>query len=577
MRLDARYGAAILALAASLARAERFAELEVSQMPPDPGETVFGYAEHRFRIANDGAQARAVTIELNSVTDPFVSLRRTVVVGPRSAAVLAIWQPALMMNYVPHALIFSDGRRVGRLEMGVSHFSHGGHYWRSDTPLVLTGRSLDALHLELLFTPTAPAESSAASSSPSPPTVRFARAEQAVGAWSPHWLAYSRYDGVALSAEEYQQAPDGVRDALRRYTEAGGTLLIFGAGPPDAARAGERLRVRPVGFGAILYGRDTDAAAYGDGDVREIAARLNVYRQSDQWRRRLSLDGLPGLRGAFARGIPFRTIFLLMLVFGVTIGPLNLFYAHRRRRPVQLLWTTPALSFTATALLLAWGLLSEGTTPSARLESLTLLDQSERRAATLGLIAWYCPIAPAGGLRFSADTEIEIAGERDQGGYVLDWTRDQHLARGWVSARTPAAVFARKVEPRRERLRVAREGDRLRVVNGLGADIASLWLADRDGRIHQGIGIPAGAEALLDPRGLRAAASPTYTGSYGLGGEPWAAAWEALTNDPAAALRPGEYLALLDDSPFLETGLEGRLKAQRRARVLGVLGPEDLP
>ena len=577
MRPRALHRLAILALAASLARAERFGELDVVQMPPDPGETVFGYAEHRFRVANDGAQPRAVTIELSSTAGPGVTLRRTVVVGPRSAAVVALWQPALPMSHVPHAEVFSDARRVGRLELGNPYFPHGGYYWRSDSPLVLTGRSLDAPRLEARFAPPAPPTPPGEIPPTPQPTVRFARAEQAVGAWSPHWLAYSRYDGVALSVEEYRGAPDGVRDALRRYAEAGGALLIFGATPPDAARAGERLRTQPVGFGAILYGRDADAAAYDDMEIREIKARLETYRQSDQWRRRLSLDNLPALRGAFAGGIPFRTIFLLMLGFGVLIGPLNLIYAHRRRRPAQLLWTTPALSFAATALLFAWGLLSEGTTPSARLESLTLLDQSERRAATLGLIAWYCPIAPAGGLRFSGDTEIEIAGDRERGGCVVDWTRDQHLARGWVSARTPAAVYARKVEPRRERLRVAREGDRLRVVNGLGADIASLWLADRDGRIHQGVRIPAGAEALLDLRGLRATASPRYTGFYCLGGEPWAAAWETLTNDPAAALRPGEYLALLDDSPFLETGLEGRLKAQRRARVLGVFGPEDLP
>ncbi len=570
--------AAALVLAAVSARAERFGELDVAQMPPDPGETNFGYAEYRFRVANDGAAARAVTIELRGTYGDRVTLRRTVVVGPRSAAVVALWQPPLHMGHVPHAEVFSDARRAGRLQLSNPYFAHGGHQsWRSDPPVVLTGRALNAPQWEALFTPPAPAAPPGGTPETPSSEVRFVRAEQAVGAWSPHWLAYSRYDGVALAAEEYRGAPDGVRDALQRYVEAGGVLLIVGATPPDPERTGERLQTRTTGFGTTFYVRDTDTGAYGGREAAAIQERLGAYRRSVEARRAWNMNDLPALRGAFAGGIPFRTIFLLMLAFGLLIGPVNLIFAHRRRRPVQLLWTTPALAFAATALLFAWGLLSEGTTPSTHLEALTLLDQPSRRASTLGLIAWYCPIAPSGGLRFSADTEVEPLRRSDGGAYIVDWTREQHLTGGWLPARAPTAVFARKVEPRRERIRVTRDGGRLHVVNGLGANIVSLWLADRDGRIYKGLQIPAGKEAALDAQGVRVSATPTLTRASGLESDAWGAAWESLTANPAAALRPGEYFALLEDSPFLESGLDGRQKAQRRARVLGTLGPEDLP
>ena len=83
---------------------------------------------------------------------------------------------------------------------------------------------------------------------------------------------------------------------------------------------------------------------------------------------------------------------------------------------------------------------------------------------------------------------------------TIDWTHDQHLANGWVTARVPAHFMIRKSEMRRERITVRRGTDAdLRVVNGLGADINQFWLADRDGTVYSATDIPAGTEALLTP------------------------------------------------------------------------------
>lgn len=574
MKRSALRLATVVVLAATWARAERLGDLDVSPLPPDPGETWFGYAEHRFRVANDGARPLTVTIELLERSDggPGV-LRRTVVVGPRSAAVVALWQPSFGLRALD-TFIYADGRRVGRLE--TAHFvPHGEFYaWRHEKPLVLTTRGIDAQALENAFQPSEPTTGGGAPE----PNIRFIRAEQAIAGWSPHWLAYSRYDGVAITAEDHRAAPDGVRDALRRYAEAGGVLLILGATPLDAPDGG-RLQARSAGFGVILHARESDPTNWTPDDVGLVGGKIVHYRSMIMDRQRLGLNDLPALQGAFGSGIPFRTIYLLMLLFAALIGPVNLIWAHRRRRPVQLLWTTPVIALSATAALFVWGMLSEGTTPTTRLVSLTLLDQGARRAATLGALAWYCPLTPSGGLRFSADTELEPVGERGRRGGVLDWTREQHLVSGWLPARTPTAFYARKVEPRRERIRVSRDNGGLRAVNGLGADIVELWLADEAGRIHRGERIAAGRESALRPTDVTVAAAANRSESARrfLASEEWAAGWPALTGAPTAALRPGEYLAVLDGSPFLESGLDGRQNARRRALVLGALGPEDLP
>src|SRR6185369_17577401 len=147
--------------------------------------------------------------------------------------------------------------------------------------------------------------------------------------------------------------------------------------------------------------------------------------------------------------------------------------------------------------------LREGITPDTRIAGLTVLDQANRRAATVGMTAFYCPLTPSQGLFFSSDTEatplVEMWNYQNGTERDLDWTQAQHLGRGWVSARVPAHFHLRKSEIRRERLQVENLNGQLTVVNGLGAPIRSLWLADGAGQIYTATNIVAGQKANLSP------------------------------------------------------------------------------
>jgi len=83
------------------------------------------------------------------------------------------------------------------------------------------------------------------------------RSETEVTRWSESWLGYTRFDGVWLTGDDWRAAPEAVRDALWRYVEAGGALLVAGAarlpseGLPNVA-AGDRLRVFYAGFGRAI-------------------------------------------------------------------------------------------------------------------------------------------------------------------------------------------------------------------------------------------------------------------------------------------------------------------------------------
>src|SRR5205085_786212 len=103
--------------------------------------------------------------------------------------------------------------------------------------------------------------------------------------------------------------------------------------------------------------------------------------------------------------VPVRSTVMIMLAFVVVIGPVNLIVLSRLNRRTWLLWTIPAISGFTCLLVFVYSLLREGVTPTVRIEAMTMLDQVNRRATTIGTEAFYCPLTPSRGLLFNSETE----------------------------------------------------------------------------------------------------------------------------------------------------------------------------
>ena len=261
-------------------------------------------------------------------------------------------------------------------------------------------------------------------------------------------------------------------------------------------------------------------------------------------------------------------------MFVILIGPVNVFVLSRRNRRIWLLWTIPAISGVTCLLVFGYSFISEGFTPSVRLEGVTLLDQINHRATTLGRTAFYAPLTPGNGLHFSFDTEVTPFINKSSGntaGREIVLNQDQNLASGWVTARVPAHFLLRKSETRRERIDVEFASDGTpTVVNGLGAEIRTLKLAGPDGRMWQGYNITAGQKSKLTPEGSR------LTGAGESISQIYYSDWTAnLALPPSSAtphrfLRPGGYLAELSSAPFLENALNKDAPTRTRSLVFGI-------
>ena len=443
------------------------------------------------------------------------------------------------------------------------------------------------------------------------PTSReWLRAEVEPAEWSEHWLSYTPFDAVLLPQSDFARMSEATRTALWRYTESGGRLVVLGQiEVPETWRGRQSSNVpgithHRVGFGECLQFNIATVEALTTAQITRLKALLlqsSGFSSSD-------VVGSQNLNGIFPvverADLPVRGMTFLMLLFILIVGPVNLLVLRAMKRRIWFLWTIPVISAITCLIVLIYSLFSEGVTPSTRTEAVTLLDQSAKRATTSALAAFYCPLTPGDGLRFSAETEVtpllSAESRRNGDSREVDWSNGQHLTRGWVNARVPTHFVIRKSEPRRERLQLERAADgTLTVVNGLGANVKTLWLADAQGRLHEATAIAAGAKSTLIATGEIIARGPlpdlskfvhdpinqissrsledlkprlrpdVYFAELETG--QWLKSFQ-----PQLWLRPGVYFAELEGSPFVESALPGATKSRASSLVIGLLEPEVL-
>jgi hypothetical protein len=483
--------------------------------------------------------------------------------------------------------------------------------------------------------------------------VKLLRADGPLDGWPTEWLAYSRYDGIVITADEWTKGQPGVNTALLQYAETGGTLILVGKDatalpaswtrrPPDRDHG---MSIYTAGFGRCIVCPEEVRPGLGltVADERLAVVATLCNEGANAWRNVLSAaDANRQFRVVEEAGVPVRGLFVLMLLFAITIGPVNLWLLGRKDRRIWMLWTVPTISGATCLAVFGYMLISEGWNGHLRTEAITLLDETTQRATTYGWTAFYAPLTPGDGLHFTPNTELMWQKSldfyyRNPGGNAcsIDWTKDQHLDSGWVSARVPSHFRLRKSESRPERLRVTRgkEGSLL-VSSALGANLKSLWLADKEGNVYSAEDVPTDSQVALTrnkdvrpvqkaftlPRALLTSngwltggeVPPSPPGSFG-GGGPFVATRPAMptatmkagpppgpggpggpgrvpppptppeytgspdpVKQPVRFLAPLIYVAVIEGScPFVEDGLQNAKFREYRSIVIGTLKEPD--
>lgn len=181
------------------------------------------------------------------------------------------------------------------------------------------------------------------------------------------WLGYSGFDYLMFSHTDWAKLRPGVRRAVEQWIRLGGELHLYAPKETtDAALGipgGEGNLKRPVGHGRVARfewdGKELpDATTVGRywsaerrlADLQE--GRTSIAKGSNYW---------PLVEAIGERSFASWQVVLFLVVFGILVGPVNLFVLAPSGRRHRLFVTTPLLSLGASALMVGVILLQDGT------------------------------------------------------------------------------------------------------------------------------------------------------------------------------------------------------------------------
>lgn len=625
-------------LGPGILRAEEFEHVSITEIPlakVQAEPTVHGYVEYRFRVTNRDAQrAHRVTLTLPRAGHTGLKqISNQIEVQPGKTVVLSLLQPPVPISGGDLSVgVQVDGRWQQKgLPCNILLQHCMERYGSTGTGAhILTGVQVIPDIRDLITRgPTPPGGTSisgGASAAPGmsaspyggssgPKQISVWEAESPVGEWSSHWLAYTRFDGIALTSGELrdlQQRHGEIFAAVRRYIESGGILLVIGSdwAPPKEWV----LREKTSRDDEKIYDAVLGTAYVFSNDVPKLRSNIGPFRntmfsRADMWSHAMSgghggssygpgilggnsdlIDNLEVLKNF---GVPVRTILVLILVFAVLIGPVNIFVLTMLKRRIWLLWTVPATSIIASLFVYGADYLREGFLKQSASRSVTVLDQRRQEAFTFGFVGFYSTFTPSDGLTFDPVSEASCAYERGSHSgsnrvfeMRLEAGGSQKFSSGWVRARLPSYFAVRKAESRKERLDFNWEpegGGEPTVSNALGVDLARLVVNAPDGKRYTATNIKAGDRVKLSPDLSPTPASMTgppptadatafYASLSGTYLNP--RSWITYRMDTSlATLPPGYYAAEVGGSgenPFLEKPLDRAASFNHACVIYGV-------
>ena len=161
------------------------------------------------------------------------------------------------------------------------------------------------------------------------------------------WRAFSGYDNVIMTETDWSHVAPGARNAILSWVRLGGQLMIYTTSRTTLAAVGLPAE---AGFGTISTSMLTAAATLVPGLVDDVLKNPNAPRQSS-----ISNDYQTNwpLQNIFGSQVFHYSFFVIVMIcFGILVGPVNLFIFARAGKRHRLFITTPLISLAASLVLI---------------------------------------------------------------------------------------------------------------------------------------------------------------------------------------------------------------------------------
>jgi hypothetical protein len=196
------------------------------------------------------------------------------------------------------------------------------------------------------------------------------------------WRAFHTFGLIGMSAKEWQSLTPGVQDALIQYVKLGGRLRLYvGLG---TAWSSLRIPSAPgnLGLGSLLT-QDWDEKPLKSHEVdADQADSYRTGRFDNENSRNSRALWMTMLSDLGERDFGAWLVAIVLLVFALLVGPINLFKLAPKGRRHRLFITTPIISLGAAAVLGLTILVQDGLGGSGTRMAVAFLDAQDHALYT---------------------------------------------------------------------------------------------------------------------------------------------------------------------------------------------------
>lgn len=350
--------------------------------------------------------------------------------------------------------------------------------------------------------------------------------------WPQDRLDYSCLDYILLTPAELSAAPAGVQTALRQFVLSGGVLWLFDCEKQkealdkiewiaqlknDANMNRRMVKNDKFQFSecSLAFGRvflfdftpdELQQLNNPENSNSDTNILLDLYEyfsnlpsRDVSWFNQMVLsDWQKTFPIVDDLSIPRTGIIIVILLFVLLAGPINLLFLTKRNKRIWLLVTVPVLSILFASAILLYVILSDGFKTEMRLCVFDYLDQRDGTYASMTQMGVYARTSPSNVVYDAEDelniTELNIKTDR----LNIDWTSGKQIIHSnFAPVRNPAYYKIRKTGTSRLNLDFDFNAAYPYVVNGLGKDIEQLYVRDANGKLWKADNIGAGEKATL--------------------------------------------------------------------------------
>ena len=379
------------------------------------------------------------------------------------------------------------------------------------------------------------------------------------------WLAFSGLDLVILTEADWARVAEGSRNALLDWVRFGGRLVIY----PEAAdrslsglgikaapgAAGSDADVLPIGLGTV---RLADSLPVGGGTVDTATPRSAMSTSATRVERyAFDYTGLWGAgRKLGKRRFATAQVVLILLLFGILVGPVNLFVWAKPGKRHRLFFTTPIISVGASLLLTGLIVVQDGfggkgirhtaifADPDSN-KAYILQEQASRTGVLFGTSFEPGSRSLTVQLGWGGQANASGRGSSRRGNPRSFSVSGGRLSGDWFSSRSDQAHYLETAVPSRGGIELSggSDGGAPKLTSTFDFALGRLFYIDGDGKPWSCAGLDTGASATLVAAGDR-----EFERWWKTGTDEFTDSVSKLLQNAAQATPRGHYFAVAGDA-----------------------------